>query len=121
MRKDLIIVSLIAIGIAWAAWMDYRRVDPLWKKDPCHEGISYSVHQRESDERWVIGIRNMYVQRVVVRWKASWNGGEYPQQALLRKGEVGYYFLPGEQPGAKIEGLALASEDGQIIGELACD
>ena len=119
MRKDVIIVGLITLGIAWAAWMDYKRVDPNWKKDKCHTGINYSLHQRESDEKWVVGIRNLYLERLAVTFKVEWNGGSLQKTGLLRQGETAYFPVePGDNATAKITGLNFATEDGTILEEI---
>lgn len=122
MRKDVIIFCLIALGIGWAAWMDYKRVDPNWKDDQCHGGISYSLHQRESDERWVIGIRNRYMERLAVTFKIEWKGGSEEKTGLLRQGEIAYFFAEhGEGATAKITRLHYAAEDGTVLGEIECE
>jgi len=119
MRKDAIIVGLIALGIGWAAWMDYKRVDPDWKEDSCHSGISYSLHQRESDERWVVGIRNRYMERLAVTFKVEWKGGSEEKTGLLRQGEAAYFLVePGEEATAKITGLNFAAADGTVLEEI---
>jgi len=119
MRRDVIIFILIVIGIGWAAMQDYNRVDPNWKKDKCHKGISYSLHQRESDDRWVIGIRNFYLERLAVKFNVKWDGGQVEETGLVRMGETSYFFVnPGENPTAKIKSIYFAESDGTILQEI---
>lgn len=119
MRRDLIIFILIVVGIGWAAFMDYKRVDPNWKEDKCHSGINYSLHQRESDEKWVVGIRNFYLERLAVTYNVKWNGGSIEKTGLVRMGETAYFIVnPGENASVSIKDIYLSEEDGTILEKI---
>jgi hypothetical protein len=113
-----ILIALFVLGIGWAVWNDYSRVDPEWKESECYDGISYSLHQRE-DDRWVLCIRNSYMERMAVDFKV---GGK-SETGLVSTGQQACFIVePGDDPKAEIEGLSLAGADGRIIERLyGCD
>lgn len=113
-----ILIVLFVLGIGWAAWNDYSRVDPEWKKSECYDRITYSLHQREEDDRWVICIRSTYMQRMAV----TFNVDGKSETGLVSAGQQACFMVePGENPSAEIEALSLASQEGEIIGMYECD
>jgi len=119
MKKEHIFLLLFLAGIGWAAWNDLSRVEPDWKKDPCHTGISYSLHQREEDDRWVIGFRNGYVERLAVQFEIEWDGGRIEKAGLLRQGETAYFPVePGDGASARVTGLYYADPEGNVGEEI---
>lgn len=59
MKTKLLLLFLV-IGISWAAWDDLSKKDPEWIPSTCNKGLESSVHQRETDGTWVVGIKNRY-------------------------------------------------------------
>lgn len=116
-----ILIVLFILGIGWAAWSDYVRVDPEWKESDCYDRITYSLHQRQ-DERWVICIRNTYMERLAVSFKVEWDGGSKSGIGLVSAGQEACFFVePGENPKASIEDLNFAGPDGTVLEKYGCD
>lgn len=117
-----ILIALFVIGIGWAAWDAFTRVDPEWKKSECYDGISYSLHQRD-DARWVICIRNSYMERLAVDFRVEWEGGSENGTGLVSTGQQACFIVkPGENPKATIESLWVVNPKGEIIEKIyECD
>lgn len=105
------------MGLGWAAWNDYNRVDPNWKSDSCFKGIYYSLHQDEQDN-WLICISNRYMNRLAVGFKV----GNKSNYCILRQGERSCFRVePGDNPSAEIEWVGFAPEGGEIEKITDCD
>ena len=56
--KTKLLLSALVIGIGCVGCLSKK--DPEWTPSTCNRGLESSVHQREKDGTWVVGIKNGY-------------------------------------------------------------
>ena len=88
--KTKLLLALFVIGIAIAAYVDLSKKDPEWTPSTCNQGLESSVHQREKDGTWVVGIKNRYPDELKTFVNIQTSTNDITQVVRLRPAEIVY-------------------------------